>query len=154
MPNIRHFKELRVWQAAMDAGMEIFEMTRHFPAEERYSMTDQIRRSSRSVAANIAEAWRKRRYPAAFVSKLNDADSEAAETQTWLEFAVRCRYCCPEQCEKLTADYERICAQLIVMIDNPKDWTIRSSSPGPSPRPRVSASPRPPRTTGKSPSTR
>ena len=123
--------------ASMDAAMEIFEMTKAFPAEERYSMTDQIRRSSRSVAANIAEAWRKRRYPAAFVSKLNDADSEAAETQTWLEFAFRCRYCSPDRCEALTSDYERICAQLIVMIDNPKDWTVRSGS---SSRPRVSAS--------------
>ena len=92
MVNIRHFRELRVWQVAMDVAMRIFEMTKRFPPEERYSMTDQMRRSSRSVAANIAEARRKRRYPAAFVSKLSDAETEAAETQTWIEFAVRCGY--------------------------------------------------------------
>lgn len=82
MASIRSFKELRVWQNAMDVAMRIFELTKSFPAEERYSLTDQMRRSSRSVAANITEAWRKRRYPAAFVSKLSDAESEAAETQT------------------------------------------------------------------------
>jgi four helix bundle protein len=76
----------------MDLAMEIFEVTKGFPVEERYSLTDQIRRSSRSVPANIAEAWRKRRYPAAFVSKLNDAEGESAETQTHLEIAKRCGY--------------------------------------------------------------
>ena len=122
----------------MDAAMRIFEVTRTFPQNERYSMTDQIRRSSRSVAANLAEAWRKRRYRAAFISKLNDVESEAAETQTWLEFAVRCEYLNREQADNLSRDYERICAHVIVMIDNADDWTIRSS-----PRPRVSASPCP-----------
>ena len=78
--NIHSFKELRVWRAAMDMAMLIFELSKAFPAAERYSLTDQIRRSSRSVAANISEAWRKRRYPAAFVSKLSDAEAEAAET--------------------------------------------------------------------------
>lgn len=80
MANIRSFKELRVWQNAIEVAMEIFEITKSFPIEERFSLTDQIRRSSRSVAANITEAWWKRRYPAAFVSKLSDAESEAAET--------------------------------------------------------------------------
>jgi four helix bundle protein len=79
--NIRHFRELEVYQLAMDNAMRIFEVSKLFPKEERYSLTDQIRRSSRSVCANIAEAWRKRRYPNAFVSKLSDADAEAAETQ-------------------------------------------------------------------------
>ena len=92
MGNIRHFRELRVYQNAMDGTMQVFELTKSFPPEERYSMTDQMRRSSRSVCANLAEAWRKRRYEAAFVAKLSDCESEACETQVWLEFAVRCKY--------------------------------------------------------------
>jgi len=137
MVNIRHFRELRVWQVAMDVAMRIFEITKGFPPEERYSMTDQMRRSSRSVAANIAEAWRKRRYPAAFVSKLSDAETEAAETLTWIEFAARCDYLPKDEANSLSEEYERLCSQLIVMIENPHDWTIH-----PSPRPRVPASPR------------
>ncbi|MBM3999203.1 MAG: four helix bundle protein [Planctomycetes bacterium] len=88
MANIRSFKELRVWRNAMSSAMRVFELSKRFPAEEEYSLTDQFRRSSRSVAANIAEAWRKRRYQAAFVAKLDDSGSEAAETQTWIEFAL------------------------------------------------------------------
>jgi len=76
----------------MDLAMLVFELSKRFPVEERYSLTDQIRRASRSVASNIAEAWRKRRYPAAFIAKLSDSESEAAETQTWTEFARRCGY--------------------------------------------------------------
>jgi len=79
--NIRSYKELRVYQNAMDVAMRIFELTKAFPTEEKYSMVDQMRRSSRSVCANLAEAWRKRRYKAAFVAKLSDAESEACETQ-------------------------------------------------------------------------
>jgi four helix bundle protein len=89
MTNIRHFRELDVYQMAMVMAVQTFELTKGFPAEERYSLTDQMRRSSRSVCANIAEAWRKRRYPAAFASKLSDAEAEAAETEVWLELAVR-----------------------------------------------------------------
>jgi four helix bundle protein len=85
MPNIRSYKELRVYQAAMDAAMRIFELSKRFPVEERYSLTDQMRRSSRSVCTNIAEAWRKRRYPAHFVSKLSDSEGEADETRVWIE---------------------------------------------------------------------
>ena len=140
MANIRHFKELRVWKAAMDAAMRIFEVTKRFPPEERYSMTDQIRRSSRSVAANITEAWRKRRYPAAFISKLNDAESEAAETQTWIEFASRCGYLATEDAESLMEEYEHICSPLVVMAEHSDDWTFRES-----PRRRVSVSQRPQR---------
>lgn len=81
MTNIRSYKELRVYQSAMDAAMEVFELSKGFPVEERYSLTDQIRRSSRSVCANIGEAWRKRRYPAHFASKLSDAETEAEETR-------------------------------------------------------------------------
>ena len=92
MPNIRHFRELEVYQLAVESAMRIFEVSKLFPVDEKYSLTDQIRRSSRSVCANIAEGWRKRRYPNAFVSKLSDADAESAETQVWLEFAVRRGY--------------------------------------------------------------
>ena len=92
MGNIRDFRELDVYRMAMDAAVHIFELSKGFPAEERYSLTDQVRRCSRSVCANIAEAWRKRRYPNAFVSRLSDAEAEAAETEVWLEMAVRCGY--------------------------------------------------------------
>ncbi|MEH1976409.1 MAG: four helix bundle protein [Nostoc sp.] len=89
---IKNHQDLKVYQMAFDAAMKIFELSKKFPVEERYSLTDQIRRSSRSVCANLAEAWRKRRYEAAFVAKLNDSEAEAAETQTWIEFAVKCNY--------------------------------------------------------------
>ena len=125
MANIRSFKELRVWQNAMNVAMEIFELTKTFPSEERFSLTNQIRRSSRSVAANITESWRKRKYPAAFVSKLNDAESEAAETQTWIEIARRCGYLTQEKAEYLDSRVEEILAQLVTMASQPNKWTIR-----------------------------
>jgi len=87
---IRTHHDLDVYQMAFDLAMRIFEESNCFPNEERYSLTDQVRRSSRSVCANLAEAWRKRRYQASFISKLSDAEAEAAETQAWLEFAIRC----------------------------------------------------------------
>ena len=101
MPNIRSYKELRVYQMAMDAAMRIFELSKRFPIEERYSLTDQIRRSARSVCTNLAEAWRKRRYPAHFVSKLSDCEGEADETRVWIEFALRCRYLTQIEAESL-----------------------------------------------------
>ena len=87
MQNIRSYKELRVYQAAMDAAMKIFELSKRFPVEEKYSLTDQMRRSSRSVCTNLGEAWRKRRYPAHFVSKMSDSEGEAEETRVWIEIA-------------------------------------------------------------------
>src|SRR4051812_29161513 len=101
---VKH-QDLDVYKKAFEAAMQVFELSKKFPKEEVYSLTDQIRRSSRSVCANLAEAWRKRRYEAAFVSKLNDSEAEAAETQTWLEFAVRCEYLTPavvETCSSRT----------------------------------------------------
>jgi len=89
---IRVHRDLEVDQKAFDAAMQIFEHSKSFPKEEIYSLTDQMRRSSRSVCANLAEAWRKRRYEKAFISKLSDAESEAAETQVWLEFSFQCGY--------------------------------------------------------------
>ena len=89
---ISNHEDLEVYKIAFDAAMEIFELSKNFPKEEKYSLTDQIRRSSRSVCANLAEAWRRRRYKGSFLSKLNDAEAEAAETQVWLKFAVKCQY--------------------------------------------------------------
>ena len=128
MENIRSFRELRVWKNAIDIAMRIFEITKSFPSEERFSLTDQIRRSSRSVAANIAESWRKRRYPAAFISKLNDAESEAAETQTWLEIAKRSGYLTQQETEYLDSRYEEVLGQLVAMISNPDKWVIKPNS--------------------------
>jgi len=128
MPNIRRFEDLEVYNLSMDSAMKIFEESKGFPIEERYSLTDQIRRSSRSVCTNIAEAWRKRRYPNAFVSKLSDADAEAAETQVWLAFAVKCGYLSPALAAELTETYNRICGKLIKMITNPNDWVFRNKT--------------------------
>jgi four helix bundle protein len=124
MEKIRNFRELRVYQSAIEGAMEIFEITRSFPVEEKYSMVDQIRRSSRSVCANIAEAWRKRIYKAHFVSKLSDSSGEADETRVWLELAFRCRYLSKESFEKLDKKYDLIAAQLVKMMSQPEKWTI------------------------------
>ena len=122
---IRSYRELRVYQAAMESAMRIFEVTREFPAEERYSLVDQIRRSSRSVCANIGEAWRKRRYPAHFVSKLSDAESEAEETRVWIEFSLRCGYLSSQLADELDQSYDAILGQLVRMLSEPSHWTIR-----------------------------
>ena len=108
--------------------MRVFEVSQRFPREETYALTDQVRRSLRSVCANLAEAWRKRRYEAAFVSKLNDAESEAAETQTWVRFAVRCGYLAGESGEELHQTYDNIIGKLVNMIRNPKPWVLPSQN--------------------------
>ncbi len=122
---IRSYKELRVYRLAMDAAMRIFVLTKKFPKEERYSLTGQIRRSSRSVCANIAEAWRKRRYEAAFVSKLSDVETEAEETRVWLEFSLKCEYLDQATTKDLDDTYDRILAQIVTMIQEPEKWIIR-----------------------------
>ena len=122
---LRHFRDLDVYQNALGTGLRIYELTKRFPVEERYALTDQIRRSSRSVCANIAEAWRKRRYHAAFIAKLSDAEGEAAETQVHLEFAFRHRYVSRDEFLSVDDAYEKICAQLVRMIDDPEKWLIR-----------------------------
>jgi four helix bundle protein len=124
MSNIRHFRQLDVYQLAMDAAMKLFELSKRFPLEERYSLTDQVRRSSRSVCANIAEAWRKRRYPNAFVSKLSDAEAEAAETQVWIEFSVKSGYLPSEQADELDKRYENIQGKIVNMLNHPEQWRI------------------------------
>ena len=121
---IRRHQELEVYREAFDRAMEIFEMSKSFPKEERYSMTDQIRRSSRSVCANIAEAFRRRRYPNAFVCKLNDAEAEAAETQTWLEFANMCNYVESGAADKTITAYDAIIGRLVVMSNQPESWSL------------------------------
>ena len=123
--SIKRHKDLEVYQMAFDAAIKIFELSKKFPVEERYSLTDQIRRSSRSVCANMAEAWRKRRYQAAFVAKLSDCEAEAAETQTWLEFAVKCNYMNVDFGRELYGTYNRILGGLVSMINNPSVWLIR-----------------------------
>jgi four helix bundle protein len=125
MPNIRHFRELEVYKLATESAMRIFEASKGFPVEEKYSLIDQIRRSSRSVCANIAEGWRKRRYPNAFVSKLSDADAESAETQVWLEFALKCGYLEPVLSKELDSIYDRIMGKLVNMMARPDQWVIK-----------------------------
>ena len=121
---IRKHTDLDVYKLSFETAMSLFEITKFFPTEERYSLTDQVRRASRSVSANITEAWRKRRYPAAFVSKLSDAEAEAAETQTWLQYAVACVYITPDQARPLYAAYDSIIGMLVTMIKNPDHWKL------------------------------
>ena len=123
---VKHFRELRVYREAFDVAMRIFECSKCWPREERYSLTDQIRRSSRSVCEQIAEAWRKRRYIAHFRSKLTDADSEAAETQSWLEFALKCGYITQALFDELDAVYEKVSGGLVNMMDRAEQWCVSS----------------------------
>ena len=108
----------------MTAAMRIFELTKHFPIEERYSLTDQIRRASRSVCSNIGEAWRKRRYPAHLISKLSDSEGEAEETRVWLEFSWKCGYMSKGEASELDTEYDQLIGQLVRMIDRPDQWVI------------------------------
>jgi four helix bundle protein len=119
-------RDLEVYQRAFDAAMRIFALSKSFPKEEVYSLTDQIRRSSRSVCSNLAEAWRRRRYEAAFVSKVNEAEAEAAETQVWLEFAVRCDYLDRDEGRELYQAYDAILAGLVGMANHPDTWVLPS----------------------------
>ncbi|MCK4918049.1 MAG: four helix bundle protein [Candidatus Omnitrophica bacterium] len=112
---INSVRDLNVYQLAFKSAMKIFEISKKFPKEEMYSLTDQIRRSSRSVCSNISEGWRKRRYSAVFINKLSDSSQEAAETQTWLEFALGCKYIDNRIFKELDEKYEHIFAMLINM---------------------------------------
>ena len=109
---IKSARDLKVYKLAFDCAMEIFQLTKSFPSEERFSMTDQIRRASRSVCSNLAEAWRKRRYRAVFINKLTDAQQEASETQTWLDFCLACEYINRPTFERLDQEYENILGML------------------------------------------
>ena len=112
---IRHFRDLDVYRRAFDAAMKIFELTKKFPGDEKFSMVDQIRRASRSVCSNIAEGWRKRRYISVFRNKMTDAMQEASETQCWLEFASACRYISEDEFQDLDTEYENIIGMLSSM---------------------------------------
>ncbi len=123
MKRIRTHRDLRVYQLSFEAGMEIYKISKFFPKEETYSMTDQIRRSSRSVSGNIAEAFRKRRYPKSFISKLSDAESEAAETQVWLDYALACEYLDTEARAAINDKYEHIISMIVNMCIKPENWS-------------------------------
>ena len=121
---LKTHEDLNVYQIAFDAAMDIFELSKMFPVEERYALRDQIRRSSRSVCANLAKAWRKRRYKAAFVAKLSDCEAEAAEVQVWLKFAVKCQYLPVDTARDLYKSYNQIIGSLVKMINEPDDWLL------------------------------
>lgn len=120
---IRSHRQLDVYHIAFDAAVEIYNLSKSFPKEETYSLTDQLRRSSRSVCANMAEAFRKRKYPKHFVSKLSDSEAEAAETQVWLDFALEFKYITKEEFETLDSKYERIIGKLVNMAAHPEKWS-------------------------------
>ena len=116
--------ELDVYKRAFAAAMKLFEVSKKFPKEETYSLTDQMRRSSRSVCANLAEAWRKRRYEAHFKSKLSDSESEAAETQVWIQFAVECVYMDRDTAAEIYKDFDEILSMLVAMNRDAEKWTL------------------------------
>lgn len=120
-----HF-DLTVYQKAFDAAMKLFEVSKSFPKEERYSLTDQMRRSSRSVCANLAEAWRKRRYEGHFLSKLTDAEGEAGETQTWIQFAVTCGYLERSAAVPVHKLYDEVLRMMVAMTMKPELWVLKS----------------------------
>ena len=129
MPSkIRYHWDLDVYKLSVEAAMHIFEASKSFPREELYSLTDQIRRSSRSVSGQIAEAWRRRKYEAVFVNKLNEAEGEGAETQVWLEYAVRCGYLPAKNGRDLHRLYNRILGKLVTMGNNPRQWILPQRS--------------------------
>lgn len=120
---VKRVEELRVYKRGFKAAMQIYGFSKRWPKEERYALTDQIRRSSRAVCANLAEAWRKWRYPRHFISRLSDADAEAAETRTWLRFAHKCGYLDDTAFDELDQTYNRICGGLVTMMKKPEPWT-------------------------------
>ena len=122
---IQSYKDLRVYQNAMNVAMDAFMITKKFPDDEKFSLTDQSRRSSRSVCANLAEAWRKRRYKAAFISKLSDAETEACETQVWMEIAQKCGYIEAKTRSEFERRYDEIIGQIVKMIQEADKWLIK-----------------------------
>lgn len=124
MKILRSHKELDVYQLAFKASMDIFNISKTFPKEEIYSLTSQIWNSSRSVCANLAEAFRKRRYEKAFVSKLSDSEGESAETQVWLDYAFSCGYMSEIDYTRLFNEYDKIIGKLVMMMAHPEKWSI------------------------------
>ena len=122
--HINRVEELLVYQKGIAAAMQLFELTRAFPKEELYSLTDQARKSSRAICACLAEAWGKRKYRAAFIAKITDSEAEALETQTWIRFSALCRYMQKETAATLFSDYDEIISMLIAMRNNPDVWLL------------------------------
>jgi len=122
MAKIESFKDLIVYQKAYKSAMEIFEISKSFPKEEKYSLTDQIRRSSRSVTSCIAESWARRRYTKSFVNKLLDSLGEELETEVWLDYSLDCKYIIEETHKEIMTGYEEVRKMLISMINNPDKW--------------------------------
>ncbi len=116
------FNDLEVYKLAFKTAMKIYFRSKKWPQDERYSLIDQIRRSSSSVCSNIAEAWRRRKYPAHFISKLSDSDAEAAETKVWLQFAFKCGYIDEKEFSNLSSEYDHLCAMFTIMIRQPEKW--------------------------------
>ena len=125
---LKGHRDLKVFQLTYKLAMDIFNVSKSFPKDEKYSLTDQIRRSSRSVAANIAEGFRKRQYPKMFVSKLADADGEATETQVWLDFARDCEYLNPEKHNEIVKGYEEVGKMLGTMMSMPEKFVPRNQT--------------------------
>ena len=123
MERIKTHQDLKVFQLSFEAGMEIFAISKPFPKEETYSLTDQIRRSSRSVSGNLAEAFRKRRYPKSFIAKLSDSEGESAETQVWLDYALKCEYISEQTHTVLNDKYDHIIAMIVNMSSKPENWS-------------------------------
>ncbi len=122
---IQYHWQLDVYKLSVEAATRIFGLSKLFPKEETYSLTDQIRRSSRSVSGQIAEGWRRRRYVAAFINKLNEAEGEAAETQVWLEYSVKSGYLAAKEGRELHRNYDLLIGKLVNMINNPEPWLLR-----------------------------
>ena len=122
MSKVGSFKDLIVYQKAYKLAMEIFEISKNFPKEEKYSLTDQMRRSSRSVTACIAESWAKRRYEKSFVNKLTDSLGEEYETEVWLDYSKDCKYIQKETHDRILSEYDEVRKMLISMINNPDKW--------------------------------
>ena len=122
--DIDSYRDLRVFNEAFNLALEIFRITKSFPADEKFSLTDQIRRSSRSVCLNLGEAWRKRRYPKSFIAKLSDCETEACETQISLMFAKEFGYISSEILTAMDKRYDKVIGMIVTMINNPDKWII------------------------------
>jgi four helix bundle protein len=127
MPAAKSFRDLNVYRLSREVAHEVFRASKTFPKEERFSLTDQIRRSSRAVGAMIAEAWARRRYKAAFINKIDEALGESMETQAWLDHALDCGYLAPADCRALDAKCQSVCAMLARMIDRAADFCKNAS---------------------------
>jgi four helix bundle protein len=128
---IMHHWQLEVFQFACEGAQKFFQLSKRFPKEETYSLTDQGRRASRAVGAMIAEAWRRRKYEAAFVNKLNEAEGEAAETQVWIMHAVDCEYVTKSEARELHRLFDRILGKLVNMGNRPEVWLLQKTRPMP-----------------------